>query len=179
MPLVDLTSTPLPNDDENADAIDIAGPISAILAVLNGHIDADNIEPGSLTTPLFANGAVGAAAQGDSGWIALTLTGDFEEYNSGSVPKYRKIGNRVEIQGAIKATVDEAVTSTTGNVFATLPAGYRPSGYNRVFMCQGTTNNRWALVINSNNGTMAAQRYGPANHVAGNWLPMSVSFLVD
>lgn len=48
MPLVDLTGAPLPNDDETADAGDVSLPIQAILAVVNGHIDTTNIEPGGL-----------------------------------------------------------------------------------------------------------------------------------
>lgn len=39
---------PLPNDGEDADAVDISGPILAILSVLNGHIDEDNLEDGGV-----------------------------------------------------------------------------------------------------------------------------------
>jgi hypothetical protein len=67
MPIVDLTGTPVPNDDEDADAIDVAGPINAILAVLNGHIDGDNIEPGSLPWSVMAAivGSIGATSLTD------------------------------------------------------------------------------------------------------------------
>lgn len=39
---------PVPNDGENADASDVSIPIAAILSLINGHLDGDNIEPGSL-----------------------------------------------------------------------------------------------------------------------------------
>lgn len=64
MPLVNPT---LPNQGESADASDISQPILDILAVFNGHIGADNLEPGtiptslganSVTTTMLANGAV-------------------------------------------------------------------------------------------------------------------------
>jgi microcystin-dependent protein len=46
MPLVNPT---LPADGENADASDIVGPIQAILAILNGNIDQDNLADGGIT----------------------------------------------------------------------------------------------------------------------------------
>jgi hypothetical protein len=59
----------LPNDGEDADAIDITGPIQAILSVLNGNIDADNIKPGSLAWSLFGSvsNAIPSTAMQDSG----------------------------------------------------------------------------------------------------------------
>lgn len=45
MPLVNPT---LPNDGESADAGDITVPFLALLAVFNGHIGADNLEPGTI-----------------------------------------------------------------------------------------------------------------------------------
>lgn len=44
MPLIDLTATPLPNDDENADAVDVSGPVNAIISVVNGNLDDANIK---------------------------------------------------------------------------------------------------------------------------------------
>lgn len=51
MPLVNPT---LPNDGESADAGDITAPFLALLAVFNGHIGADNIEPGTIPAALGA-----------------------------------------------------------------------------------------------------------------------------
>lgn len=44
----------LPNDGESADAVDISGPFLALLAVFNGHIGADNLEPGTIAASLSA-----------------------------------------------------------------------------------------------------------------------------
>lgn len=49
MPLVNPT---LPNDGESADAADVSQPILDLLAVFNGHIGADNLEPGTITTSI-------------------------------------------------------------------------------------------------------------------------------
>jgi hypothetical protein len=45
MPIISPT---LPNDGESADAADVNGPFSAILSLLNGGLDGDNLSPGSL-----------------------------------------------------------------------------------------------------------------------------------
>lgn len=45
MPFVNPT---LPNDGESADAGDVSVPLLALLAVFNGHIGADNLEPGTI-----------------------------------------------------------------------------------------------------------------------------------
>lgn len=42
----------LPNQGESADAPDISGPILEILAIFNGHIGADNLEPGTIPNAL-------------------------------------------------------------------------------------------------------------------------------
>lgn len=51
MPLVNPT---LPNDGESADAGDISIPFQALLAVFNGHIGADNLEPGTIASGIGA-----------------------------------------------------------------------------------------------------------------------------
>lgn len=51
----------LPADGENADAADYNDPINAILGVLNGAIDADNLAAGAVTTSRIADDAVTAA----------------------------------------------------------------------------------------------------------------------
>lgn len=43
---------PLPNQGESADATDISVPLLELLAVFNGHIGADNLEPGTIPAAL-------------------------------------------------------------------------------------------------------------------------------
>jgi len=55
MPLI---NPDLPEDGESADAADISQPFLDLLAVFNGHIGADNLEPGTLITSSIGNNAV-------------------------------------------------------------------------------------------------------------------------
>lgn len=78
MPTVNPT---LPNDGEDADAVDISGPILAILSVLNGHVDEDNLEDGavllsklatSVANSLVPVGTIlpyGGASSPNSSWL--------------------------------------------------------------------------------------------------------------
>lgn len=50
----------LPNDGEDADAVDVSGPILAILSVLNGHIDQDNLEDGGVLLNKLATSVANA-----------------------------------------------------------------------------------------------------------------------
>lgn len=52
MPTINPT---MPNNGETADAPDVSIPLLALLAVFNGHIDTDNIEPGSLAWSVMAS----------------------------------------------------------------------------------------------------------------------------
>lgn len=58
MPLI---NPDLPEDGESADAADISQPFLDLLAVFNGHIGSDNLEPGSLITSNIADNAVTTA----------------------------------------------------------------------------------------------------------------------
>jgi hypothetical protein len=72
MPIVVVT---LPNDGEDADAADVDNPINAILAVLNGNIDQDNLADGGVTSAKLAAGAVTSSklgADAKTGWNDLT-----------------------------------------------------------------------------------------------------------
>lgn len=57
MPTVNPT---LPNDGEDADAVDVSGPILAILSVINGHIDEDNLEDGGVILSKLATSVANA-----------------------------------------------------------------------------------------------------------------------
>jgi hypothetical protein len=75
--------------------------------------------------------------------------------------------------------VTQLAKDETHKIF-TLPEGYRPS-LTENFVCQGSVANRWLCSI-SNTGAVTISRYGTTAFIdipQGNWLPMSVSFLVD
>lgn len=73
MPTVNPT---LPNDGEDADAVDISGPILAILSVLNGHVDEDNLEDGAVILSKLATSVANA----------LVPVGTVLPYGGGSSP---------------------------------------------------------------------------------------------
>lgn len=50
----------LPNQGESADADDISVPFLALLAVFNGHIGADNLEPGTINNTIDNGSITGA-----------------------------------------------------------------------------------------------------------------------
>lgn len=67
MPFVNPT---LPADGETADAEDISVPFSTLLAIFNGHIGEDNMEPGTFSWGMFdptLSNAIPAAAMKDEG----------------------------------------------------------------------------------------------------------------
>lgn len=69
MPFVNPT---LPNDGESADAGDISTPFLALLAVFNGHIGADNMEPGAIAGAI-GNGDITTAKIADLGVTAAKI----------------------------------------------------------------------------------------------------------
>lgn len=60
----------------------------------------------------------------DSNWTGLTTLGSGWTATSGHAPRIRRVGDRVDIFGAVTRT------STTGSVsdLLTIPVGYRPAG---------------------------------------------------
>lgn len=71
MPIINPT---LPNDGEDIDAVDISGPILAILSVLNGNIDEDNLNLGSFTWAIMGTitNAIPVDAMVDAGNIRIS-----------------------------------------------------------------------------------------------------------
>lgn len=139
----------------------------------------------NLTTT--AEGSVLDARQGkvladklaDSGWINAALTSSFEKYSADSVARYRKIGNRVTVEGLLKPKVEIAASATATAMF-TLNAGYRPST-TRGCLCQGSGTNNWFLSVKAN-GEVGIARYGTTTVAAipvGAWLNFYFEFLVD
>lgn len=67
MPIINVN---LPSDGTGADVADYNGPINAILAVVNGHLAADNMEPGGLDWSVMSgsmSNVIPSAAMQDSG----------------------------------------------------------------------------------------------------------------
>ena len=126
---------------------------------------------------LYLNGVNVGGAIADSGWETLTPLGsDFELYTSDSPVQYRKVGKMVEVRGVVKPKNGFAAGDTA--TIGTLPSGYCPDE-TRHFICQGSLQNKWLLMIGST-GTMTFARYGgDTAQAAGTsaWLPFNAVFL--
>lgn len=119
----------------------------------------------------------------DSGWINSTTleTETFKAYNNNNsnMPKYRKIGKIVQVQGIV-SPISALTASNTYKIF-TLPSGYRPSvGITKI--CQGSGANIWLLEINTSGEAYISRyrnssSYGSA--AANAWLPFDVMFFVN
>lgn len=116
----------------------------------------------------------------DTGWLVLPLTGGAVAYGSDTIPLYKKIGNVVEIVGAIKGLTN--INSTTAIIFTNLPSGFRP--INPIpDVSQGSGPGKWLLSINTN-GNITGSRYSENGSsykttMDGNeWLPFHAIFTV-
>lgn len=115
----------------------------------------------------------------DSGWITHPLVSGWVAYNSDQTPKYRKVGNVVQIVGAVKPTS----TTTVGSTFVTvgrLPSGYTPS-YRILGINPASGSNRVAVSVETG-GSVAAGRYGTGTGYVDvtttSWLPICINFMV-
>lgn len=155
---VSLTTSQLPRVNKCTDT-----DLNEIKSVVNSH--ADELE----------------LIQEDSGWLQVTLTNQFQAYNeeSTNIPKYRKVGNLVEIRGIVAPTSN--IPAGTSPVIAfTLPSGFRPSGSQRYFICQGSGRNVWLLTVYPD-GNVGVSRYGTTSIIdipTTAWLPFNAVFMV-
>ncbi len=117
----------------------------------------------------------------DSGWITATLASNFQPYNNtaANIPKYRKIGDVVEIRGTVTPT-ETIEASNDATPILNLPSGYRPSGIARYFICQGSQKNVFLLTIQTS-GNVGISRYGTTTNIdipTLAWLPFSATFII-
>lgn len=119
-------------------------------------------------------------ANGDSGWITATLSSSFIAYNNNAAdtPKYRKIGNIVEITGIVSPSSEISDSSVSTTVF-TLPSGYLP-GRNQHTLCQGSAANKFLLQVGTS-GAVTISRYGTTSFASiptSAWLPFNMTFFI-
>ena len=119
-------------------------------------------------------------ASGDSGWITATLSSSFVPYGNyaADTPKYRKIGNIVEIEGIVSPSSEISDSSVPTTVF-TLPSGYRPTR-TRNAVCQGSWSNKFLLRVEVT-GDVQISRYGTTSFdpiPTTAWLPFNMTFFI-
>ncbi len=109
----------------------------------------------------------------DSGWLALPLSSGVTAHNEANFPcRYRKIGNRVFVEGCVKGF------ATAEKDIAVLPEGYRPS---KPFYTQGATNGGNVDTFNVQATTGIIQRVATTltNLSADNYHFINMEFLTD
>lgn len=115
-----------------------------------------------------------------------SLENDFVLYDVFTHAYLRKIGNFVNLCGAISSTVDiDSSIMATGKRFMTLSEKFRPLQEVRT-VCQGSGKNTWLLTIKTN-GEVWFSRYGTSSYasVTGKaqnesgrvWLPFNVTYI--
>ena len=119
----------------------------------------------------------------DSGWQAINTTGKYQGV-SAHMPQCRKIGNMVEVSGAIRNTTNQIAGSTSEVTLGTLPsADYYPS---KMVVGSGTTATENICQIRVNtNGTITASRASEPGSAGYTSIPANTAiffhevFLVD
>ena len=121
----------------------------------------------------------------DSGWKTVSLNSTVKPYddNEGYTPRYRKIGNLVQIKGTISpSSNDNVFGSASGAVIFTLPNGYRPSVIPVVSLFQGSSTDFFAMSINTT-GSTTLSRYrdenGYVTPTTTAWMPFHFEYFVD
>lgn len=105
----------------------------------------------------------------DSGWTNFTLENSVQAYSDGLTPAYRKYNNQVFLRGCIKNV------TTTGTVFATLPASYRPAMTRYYTIATGSVTA--TIEIGTNGQLKVANVIGSLS--ASSLIPIDTSFIVD
>lgn len=92
----------------------------------------------------------------DTGWVTLRLTGNYESVAAHPM-QVKKVGNLVELSGAVRNTTNQIAGSTAETTLGvTLATQYRPS---KMVVIEGTTSDDQVCQIRVNtNGTVTASR---------------------
>lgn len=117
----------------------------------------------------------------DTGWIYPDISGNFEAYTSGWAPRYRRVGNNVEIVGAVKPTKSVFVGQDPITIFS-LPDDLIPN-LSVPQLCQGSIRSIWYFEVSSDGGVKISRsrtsfdRYDTVD--SGEWFPFHVNYFVD
>jgi len=181
---ISLTSTDNPLQIGTSNGVNMVFDGNEIMTRNNGSPSPMYLNLDGGPVCVNGNATTGIVYGGDTGWVAIE-DGDFENgfiaFNQVQRPRYRKVGLTVNLFGACSPPAGANINSATATTMFTLPVGFRPH-YPFRTLCQGSSTNKWLLVVGEN-GECTAARYGTdtyASNITGNeWLPFSVCFLVD
>lgn len=110
----------------------------------------------------------------DSGWKNFPLVSGLSAYSTIQAPKYRKIGNKVYLYGAVKGL------TTVPKVIGTLPEGYRPP--KSMSFPQNTSaqdsHPHFSRIQVKADGQVEIQ-FTTNDIAATTWFPIDLEFLID
>ena len=136
------------------------------------------------TTPTF-NSWRRISEDDDSGWQYVTLNPVVVPYdnNQGYMPRYRKIGNLVQVKGTLSpSSSTNSFGSSGGAAVFPLPEGYRPSVIPVTSVFQGTSTSSFAMSINTL-GVATISRYRDENGyetpITSSWMPFHFEYFAD
>lgn len=113
----------------------------------------------------------------DTGWMTLSISGT--GFSAGSpAPKYRRIGNRVMLKGAVIVNTD--IVSDISTVFATLGLGFKPaSSVYRLVAGEGDRMARLYVATNGNININYFKTYSGETVTGSHWVQLDCEFLTD
>lgn len=117
---------------------------------------------------------IDGASYNDTGWIEMELTTPWVVVTN-SVPKYRKIGNVVYIDGIVKSP--QEINFEQVSLITNLPEGFRPS--NRIYLLAPCSGKRFVRYIIWPSGDITLEWVSDnTKFTADYWLEMHTSFII-
>lgn len=117
----------------------------------------------------------------DTGWIYPDISGNFEPYTSGWAPRYRRVGNNVEILGAVRPSKTISVGNDPITIF-TIPKELFPN-VQVPQLCQGSLRGIWYFEVTPTGNVNISRfrnsfdRYDTAD--TDSWFPFHVNYFID
>ena len=129
----------------------------------------------------FVTSSQASSEPADSGWIDLSLTGNFYNFDSNNRVQYRKVGKTVYVTGF--PVLNAYPSALTELIIGTLPADYRPIR-DVSFLCELKDDAKlWTCTVKSNGDVTFNRLRDSAGFVSGNAfadvLKLNVNFLIN
>lgn len=145
-------SVSLPSDGDTIDASDVNNPINTIVAVINGGIDADNIEAGGVVPNALVSGT-------GTSWVWQSWTPTVANITTGNgttVAKYIQIGKTVFYKYTFTLGSTSAVgTDPTFTLPVTAATGTFLDPLGRGTMTDASSSNYYACSVHYSSTTVA------------------------
>ena len=129
----------------------------------------------------FVTSSQASSEPADSGWIDLSLTGNFYNFDSNNRVQYRKVGKTIYVTGF--PVLNAYPSALSELIIGTLPADYRPIR-DVSFLCELKDDAKlWTCTVKSNGDVTFNRLRDSAGFVSGNAfadvLKLNVNFLIN